>query len=273
MSPSTFAPAAVMLVLAVVLGSVVTPLHPRWSARLLAIVAAATAVTVLGTAVFAAVELGPWAADQPVSVAVRSLAFAPAVAGIVRAVFLAARWAREVREARRTARRLVATDVPLAVAVPGRDGGVLVSKGLLALLRPAELRIVFEHERSHLRHGHHRYLAAGAMAAGLLGLRPLDRRLRFAVERWADEDAAEAVGDRRLAARTIARVALNHAATRPLAAFTGSGVPERVAALLAEPPAQNPVTGLVTVVGTGATTTALASSAFQLDQALALLLA
>jgi beta-lactamase regulating signal transducer with metallopeptidase domain len=161
------------------------------------------------------------------------------------------------------------TDLPIAVAVPGRGGGVLVSRGLLERLTAGELQVVFLHERSHLRHRHHRYLALGALAAGVLPpLRRMNERLRFSLERWADEDAAEAVGDRPLVARTIARVALTSPAASPLPAFSESGVVGRVKALLGTPPSKNPVTGPMVVFSTGLTTSCLASTALQLDRAL-----
>ncbi|WP_018653619.1 M48 family metalloprotease [Actinomadura flavalba] len=287
MTVLTFAPAFITLVLAAFVGVLPPPLHPVWSARLLAIVAVTTALAVLGTAGFVGVNylagldpaatawLPEWALfgdDRPLPAVLGVPALALTAAGVTVAAVRSARWRREIRAARRDARTVVGTDEPVALAVPGRDGGVLVSRGLLALLTRDELRVVFEHERCHLRHRHHRYLAAGALSAAVLPpLRPLDRRLRFTVERWADEAAAEAVGDRALVARTIARVALNRA-PGALPAFAGNGVPQRVQALLSEPPGKNPVTGPVTVVSTGATTTAMASAAFQLDRAIGFIL-
>lgn len=63
------------------------------------------------------------------------------------------------------------------------------------------------------------------------------RAVRRSVERWADEDAARAVGDRTLTACTVARVAvLVKARTVDGVAATGGDVPDRVRALLAAPP-------------------------------------
>jgi hypothetical protein len=119
------------------------------------------------------------------------------------------------------------------------------------------------------------HTALGAPAAGILpALRPLNARLRFALERWADEDAAEAVGDRRLVARTIAQVALarspNGPGAAPFPAFTDSGVLRRVQALLGTAPAKNTITGPVILTGAGLGTGLLASAAWQLDHALGL---
>jgi hypothetical protein len=75
--------------------------------------------------------------------------------------------------------------------------------------------------------------------------------VRYCTERWADEDAARLVGDRRLVARTVGKAALitrrNHATPAAALAMAGSmmgrlrgagPVPRRVAALLTTPPPQ-----------------------------------
>ncbi|TDC56427.1 M56 family peptidase [Actinomadura sp. KC345] len=282
----TFLPTVLSVALGSVLGAVPMPLHPAWTSRLLATVAASAVAAVVGTLVFVTVNyaatlfprdahrLPEWALfgdDQPV----------PAVLGIPAIALtglcgytilkLARRWVGEVRGAARTSRTIVDSDAPVALAVPGRGGGVLVSRGLLRVLDPAQLRVVFQHEASHLRHGHHRYLAVGALAAGTVPLlRGLNARLRFALERWADEEAAEAVGDRSLVARTIAEVALAHSSASPLPAFADSGVVQRVEALLATPPGKNTVTGPVALTGTSLTSGSLTSVAWQIDHALVL---
>lgn len=127
------------------------------------------------------------------------------------------------------------TAEPVAFVVPGRPGHIAVSSGLLHLLDAAERRVLFAHEGSHLRHCHHRYLAATEVAAAALPvLRPLRAHLRFATERWADEDAAAAVGDRRLVARAIARAALAGPRVAPaVLPLAEHGVAARVEALLA----------------------------------------
>lgn len=147
-----------------------------------------------------------------------------------------------------------------------------MSRGLLRDLASAELGVVFAHEASHLGHRHHRYLAAGALAAAVLPpLRPLDGRLRLAVERWADEDAAEATGDRALVARTIAKVALAQprAPGSAATAFAESGVVERVEALLGTPPAKNAVAGPLLFMGNGVVTGSLTAATLQLDHVIA----
>lgn len=130
---------------------------------------------------------------------------------------------------------------------------------------------MFQHETSHLRHRHHRYLAAGLLTATVLPpLGALHGRLRLAVERWADEDAAEAVGDRTLVARTIAKVALAQPgpAAGPGAAFADSGVVQRVEALRGTAPAKNAVTGPLLFMGNGVVTGSLTATTLQLDHVL-----
>ncbi|HRW41339.1 MAG TPA: M56 family metallopeptidase [Microthrixaceae bacterium] len=125
-------------------------------------------------------------------------------------------------------------DEPTAFAVPGRRGGVVVSRGLIDALEVEERSIVWAHERAHLRHRHHWYLGAADLAAAVLPvLRPLARRVHLGTERWADEDSVPATGDRRLVARTIAKAALatsDHQQMRM--AMATSAVPARVEALI-----------------------------------------
>jgi Zn-dependent protease with chaperone function len=134
---------------------------------------------------------------------------------------------------------IVATAAPIAFAAPGRPGQIVISTGMLRALDADELRVLFAHENAHLEHRHHRFLSVVELAAAAVPmLRPLLTQLQFATERWADEEAAEAVGDRELVAQAVARAALatfDHANT-PALSLTGSGVPARIEALRAEPP-------------------------------------
>jgi len=107
---------------------------------------------------------------------------------------------------------------------------------MLNCLDGDERRALFAHEQSHLRNRHHRYLWLAEVAAAVPPLRPLRTHIRFAVERWADEDAADQVGNRRIVACALARAALAASEPLPVAALAGaaSGVPARVEALLAD---------------------------------------
>lgn len=125
-----------------------------------------------------------------------------------------------------------------AFTLPGPGGRVVLSRALYERLTDTERRIVVAHERAHAVHRHDRYLLIGQIASALLPLRPLVRRLQFSLERWADECAVVACGDRTLVARTLGHVALYAADDQPGLAFNGLGVPARVAALLAPPVAE-----------------------------------
>jgi beta-lactamase regulating signal transducer with metallopeptidase domain len=122
---------------------------------------------------------------------------------------------------------LVVTDeeAPYAHALPGllAGGTVVVSSGLLALLDDDERTAVLAHERSHLRHRHALFELVVQLAVALnpllIGLRD---DVAFAVERWADEDAASST-DRSVAASALARTALR-ALTAPVKAAPGAAL-------------------------------------------------
>ena len=93
---------------------------------------------------------------------------------------------------------VVASDDPIAFAVPGRPGGVVIGSALLGHLDPDERSAVLAHENAHLRLHHHRYVHTVELcAAAFPFLVPLARQVRFATERWADESAATDIGSRR----------------------------------------------------------------------------
>jgi len=141
---------------------------------------------------------------------------------------------------------LVADDTPDAYAVPGIRGRIVVTTAMFAALTAAERDVLLAHETAHLNHRHHLWIQFVELAAVA---NPLLRRLptvvRHAAERWADEDAAQAVGDRRLTAHAIAHAALAGLAARRreprisgdsvILAATGGDVPRRVHALLHPP--------------------------------------
>ena len=201
------------------------------------------------------------------------------VVGAVAGAFLAVGSARLVwfeRSWRRTVRRhsvtdeltVVDTEIPIAYALPGRRGAIVVSRGLLDMLEERETTALLAHERCHLHRRHDRYLrAAGAAAAVVPFLAPLARHVRFATEREADEAAAYAVGDRTTVARAIATAALGPRIAGALAAG-GHGVPERVDELLHQRrPAWLPV--IAVLVGLGVLFVGLSTTTIQLHHLLA----
>lgn len=128
-----------------------------------------------------------------------------------------------------------------AFTIPGPGGRVIITAGLLAALSAKEQQVVLAHEMTHLRYRHVWWRLAADLAAAINPmLRPTATAVAHATERWADEAAAVATGDRRLVARTVARVALAQRGpglgARLRAAVTGGDVPRRVRALLAPAP-------------------------------------
>lgn len=143
-----------------------------------------------------------------------------------------------------------------AYTIPGRPGRIVVSTGMLDSLDDAGRAALLAHERAHLSGRHYAFTSAARLAAAANPLlRPVANAVEYTVERWADECAAQAVGNRRLVAETIARAAVaakraERTAPRKsplvaLGAVSGGGrslvagagpVPRRVAALLAPPP-------------------------------------
>lgn len=231
-------------------------LRPALGVRVLVGLAVMSVLAVAGalaTATFGYLAQVPWMVDALgwCRNFARSHDAIPAWIGLPAAGTLAAMVAavaRTVRNRRRSLADLqggegvevLATAQPIAFAVPGRPGRIVISDGMIELLDSSERAALFAHERSHLANRHHRYTAiAEGAAAAVPVLRSLAAQVRFATERWADEDAASEVGDRRLVASAIARAALASNGFSPangLLALTSQGVAARVDALLVEPP-------------------------------------
>ncbi|MEY2242279.1 M56 family metallopeptidase [Streptomyces sp. BF23-18] len=134
-----------------------------------------------------------------------------------------------------------------AFALPGyrgRGGRVVVTSGMLRALKPGEREVLLAHERAHLAGRHHLLSVVVDLSTAVHpALRSLRESLGFHLERWADEEAAAAVGNRKLAAAAIARAALAGSRERdasrgyPLLSVTTGPVPQRVEALLMPEPA------------------------------------
>ncbi|QOV36703.1 M56 family metallopeptidase [Streptomyces ferrugineus] len=254
-------------------------LHPRTATRLLTGVAAVMAVCstvclglvmVVGTAQLPGNPLPDGWSDPEVRAAVPydevvGRAAIPALCAVVVACARALwRHARVRRHAHRALAGLPATGVavlpdalPYAYALPGgRRDRVVVTTGLLDHLEPAERRALFAHERAHLAARHHRFLLTVQLAAHANPfLRPLRTAVSYTAERWADEEAARAVGSRRTVARAIGRAALvsRGAPAATLAGLAAPGpVPRRVAALLGPAPVARRWPSLFTSVGLAA---------------------
>lgn len=162
---------------------------------------------------------------------------------------------------------LVVADLeePMAVAVPGRPGHVLVTTAMLRLLDRQERRVMFAHERAHLHHRHHTLVLAAAAAAAVNPLLiPAREAVSYLVERWADEDAASEVGNRGLAARAIARAALATVRPGPSLGVGGGIVVRRVQALTgpAPQPGHRRFAGLLAIVITFGAAATIATAEF-----------
>ncbi|MBB2892673.1 M48 family metalloprotease [Flexivirga oryzae] len=119
-----------------------------------------------------------------------------------------------------------------------RRGRIVVSRELLAVMTVPERKALIAHERSHLRHAHHLYalvIRVAAAANPLVGdlVAPVDH----ACERWADRDAAAAVGDPVIVAHALGRAALtDRRAPEGALGATHSDVVSRVRDLLEPQP-------------------------------------
>jgi Zn-dependent protease with chaperone function len=157
---------------------------------------------------------------------------------------------------------IVPSDRPTAFSLPGRPGQIVVSTAMLRVLDADEQGALFAHERAHLDYHHHRYVRVTELCAAAFPLlRPIARRVRFAVERWADEVAAIAVGDRQLVALALAKAALVDTTASGALAMSDSGVVERVDALLSPPRRPSRVAICVACVGIAVVCGALSVSA------------
>ncbi|MFV0132521.1 M56 family metallopeptidase [Streptomyces sp. HMX87] len=254
-------------------------LHPRVATRLLTGVAGVMALCstvclgllmVVGTAQLPGNPLPDGWSDPEVRAAVPydEVAGRAAIPALLAVAVVCGRTLWRHRRVRRRAHRalahLPATEVavlpdeePYAYALPGgaRDR-IVVSTALLRSLRPADRRALFAHERAHLSARHHRFLLVAQLAARANPfLRPLRTAVSYTTERWADEDAARAVGDRRTVAQAIGKAALVSRGTPApaLAGFAAPGpVPRRVAALLGPAPATRTWPSVFTGVGVAA---------------------
>jgi Zn-dependent protease with chaperone function len=115
---------------------------------------------------------------------------------------------------------VVASQRPIAFTLDGRAGGVVVSRGLLALLDDQERAAVLAHELAHLRLRHHRLLrfarvVSGALGAAVPAAGDAAAFLARELEVIADQVAASEVGDRRVVARSLAKAALATAGATP----------------------------------------------------------
>ncbi|SQE00573.1 MULTISPECIES: M48 family metalloprotease [unclassified Parafrankia] len=115
---------------------------------------------------------------------------------------------------------------PDAFALPGAPGRIVVTEGMLTALGDGRHQALLAHERAHLAGRHHRFAFTARLAAAALpALRPMVTLIDYVIERWADEQAAQEVGDRRSVAHVVGTAALaatEQADRHSAAAGTGS---------------------------------------------------
>lgn len=253
MSSSLAFPLLVTLLVAAVATSTHRQLPPRLATRFVTIALVLVVLAALPTVVFVAVA---FLAHAPIigfgfewcARAIGLHGAVPAWLGVLVVVLISCGAMRTFRLLRqhRTLRleqsrpiHIAHSHKPYAVTLPGRAGQIVISTAMVDLLDEDEQRIVVAHERAHARYRHDRYLLTAELSAAVLPpLRVLARRVNYSIERWADEAAAAACGDRRLVAVTLGKVALQ---TNPatVAGFAGLGVASRMGALL-DPPIPKP---------------------------------
>lgn len=258
-----YVPLLITVLLAYAAPRLAPRLPPRpaaWGLACTALVTAAGWLGSLGLLTFAflaripgVAREGRWSAqqmraDDPVVFTVGLGAALVLTAACVALVVAALRQARDLRWSRRQARLLpgdaeiaVVEDLSLtAFAMPGAPGRIVVSRGMLDCLTGAERDALLAHERAHLRHRHHHFKTVWRLVAAANPLlRALAASGEYVLERWADEDAAAGVGDRRTVALAVARASLATSGRATQAAAlsaTGGPVPRRVRALLAPAP-------------------------------------
>ncbi|MEV1174358.1 M48 family metalloprotease [Nonomuraea sp. NPDC049784] len=248
-------------------------LHPATATWLLVVagtvVAASTTLTLALLAWTIIVEIpavaaiGPWSAQaweihNPVPDSVAVIALTALILVLCLLIETVTTLIRRSLRARRALSNLEAGQGELVIVddtgleaftvpYPRKRGRIVVSTGMLRALSAQEQRALIAHEQAHLRHRHHLHRALAAVACALNPiLWPLGPAVDFATERWADEQAAHAVNDRRLVARALARAALaRHKAHTPAHPadlhYDRLDVPERVRRMMESRPRSRPM--------------------------------
>lgn len=245
-------PLLVVLVTALLAGRVLDRLAPaaaaRWNSLLLAavVVAAVPTFWILGLSGLAHLgvrsSLSDWSMhllpDRPllsgaigVTALVLSILGGFRLASVLRTHFT-------VRCSETCAFQLVDSPDVFAYTIPGPARTIAISTGLRESVDDREFDFVLAHERAHARHRHDRFLLLALIATALVPfMRPAADQLRFHLERWADEEAVRSTHvNRRLAARTIAKVALAQSPQPAMLGIASHGVAARAGALLEPTP-------------------------------------
>lgn len=263
--------------------------HPAWTARTLALLAIATlaslaavAGTIIATfltqliphhVVHSTLVLSLISAHGRVSLVVGlGILGLSAFAGyrLVADIWKAVRYRAQLPRS-----GVIVDSDPFALAVPSQGGRIVISTALRDLLTKEELAVVYQHEQAHLDRKHHVYMGiARTLATVLPLLSRITPAMRLAVERWADEDAASTIGNRRLVAETIGKVALSRTSQNPADSLGVANyeVSRRVQALLDSDSSGQRLHGTVVFGGSGVVASGLASSPLQIHHLLTLVI-
>jgi Zn-dependent protease with chaperone function len=170
---------------------------------------------------------------QPFGAVIGFASLAAALIGTIRAGRVLAHH-RHLRCTDTCAVEFINTNEVYAYTLPGPAGTIAISDGLRHALDDNEFDIVMAHEQAHARHRHDRFKLFALITTAFIPLTaPVTARLDYYLERWADEEALDHTGaERRLAARTIAKVALAAASPAPALGIADHGVAARATALL-----------------------------------------
>lgn len=253
--PAVFVP-LVAMALALALAAVSRSwLTPAAATRLLTLVAISSALTVGWSLLFAAFgwaiaypnvdNVARWCTvatpgHHPVGTGLGLVAVIVLFIGSCRAFVATWQfWRSDVAWRGTDAVEIVASAEPIAFAVPGRTGTVVISTGLLKVLSRSQRDALLAHEHAHVRLHHHRYVRLTRLASRVVPLLyPLEQWVSLTTERWADEEAAAAVGDRRVVAEALMAAATLQVTGHGLLFAAGSHLDARLDALLHPPRAR-----------------------------------
>ena len=194
------------------------------SSAVLGMLALSALVRIPLVASVANLSVGAISRGDPVSLPIAIAAggfLAAAAAAAVRALW---RRGTAIVEAGRQASQLPGSgqvvvtedDAADAYTLPGWPCRIVITSGMLRVLSGPERQVLLAHERAHAGGSHYLFTSAARLAAAANPLlRPVAAEVGYTVERWADECAATATGDRPLTARAIARAALATSAAPP----------------------------------------------------------
>ena len=241
-------PLVATLAMAVLGGRLLDRLRPTTAARFSAVLLAAVTIAALPTlwvvGLSGLAHLGiqnpitDWCRHlfpdhRPVGAIIGVASLLVAVGGTARAVRVLLHH-RRLRCTDTCPIQIIDTEEIYAYTLPGPAATIAISTGLRDALDADEYDVVIAHEQAHAHHRHDRYKLLALLATAFVPpTRSVAARLDYYIERWADEEALEMTGsDRRVAARTIAKVALAGASPTPALGIADHGVAARASALL-----------------------------------------